>query len=209
MTHQDLLQLLTNRIPPPEQPDRIEGTTLNNALGPSIALPDDYRLFLDVYGPGWFTEPCQNAPLGQYPALWVFDLVSANPHQNIGGSSKMNPVEMLMRTAAELHDWYPDFPDRSPPAYPAVPGVLPWGEFDQGYVFYWWVDGPPNSWRVCVDDRSWINHYDYSLLEFLVVNLTGRAGDKFFDDGEERFSGFLPLSKYREFQQSYFRGEKA
>jgi hypothetical protein len=194
MTNQELLQHLTDRIPPPEQPDKIIGTTLNSAFGPSIALPDDYRLFLDVYGPGYFTE-------GGYPALEVFDLVSQNPHQNIevkAWNTTVNVVEILLRTASESHELYPDNPEMFPPAYPILPGVLPWGDFDQGYVFYWWVDGPPNSWRVCADDRSWISHYDYSMLEFLAINLTSLPGEKFFEDGVERFSGFVALSKWRE-----------
>lgn len=199
MTSDQLLRQLISRISPPEKPDSVAGTLLSDRLGPGLSLPDDYRLFLDVYGPGWFTED-------GYPVLWLFDLVSDSNQFMAVGASEQHPVDMLLTTATELHELYPDV---YPAAYPKVPGLLPWGTFDQGCAFYWWVNGPPNRWSIVADSRGRIYRYKYSMLEFLVVNMTSVPGDKFFDDGEERFSGFMPASQYWEWKRTFFKGGEA
>ena len=204
MRNQRLLRQLKRHIPPPVMPDAVRGKVLHESFGPSLRLPDDYRLFLDVYGPGSFTEASQNIP-GGYPAFEVFDLVSPAEMNLKSGDKWENKVQLLLQYLQESREMYPEM---YPAAYPEVPGLLPWADFDQGYTFCWWVDGPPNSWRVVVDDRSEMIRYDYSMLEFLAVNLTEMPGEKFFDDGVERFEGFMSLSQRRDYLRSFFNGNE-
>ncbi|QDT45075.1 hypothetical protein Pan241w_51930 [Gimesia alba] len=148
----DLIQL----IPPSNHQSKGEyGHFLNQQLGGPLKLPDDYIDFLNHYSSGAFTEE-------GYPAWKILDLVT---DQGISFSND------FLYVANETCLYAPEIISA---VYPTLPGALPWGSYDQGLTFYWWVNGDPNTWEIIVDTRSEPICYQLSMTEFLVAFFSGQ-----------------------------------
>jgi hypothetical protein len=175
-------------IPPPDEPDQFDAIALNPAYGRTIPLPHDYIEFMRVYGPGWFTDHGR-------PTLQILDL---------GGVSDKNHVIMLTELAAEANT---HLPDRFPPPYPAVPGLLVWGADDNGYTFYWMIESVATNWLVAVDSRFRIETYNCGFLEFLYGNFTMDPDRRFYTNTMRSEIGYCPASRYRDsFRDSSMEG---
>jgi hypothetical protein len=148
------LSRLLRKIAPPLRPDQAGGGSCVHPLyGPSIALPDDYLQFLRVYGPGWFTE-------GGYPILQVVDLT---------GTEDRKRINSFMKCASEAYssntvDWYP-------PAFPTMPGLLAWGNWDQGYTLFWMANEVAAEWQIAIDARVEFEYYSCTFTEYLLENI--------------------------------------
>ena len=75
-----------------------------------------------------------------------------------------------------------DWPHRVPyPIYPDQPGLLPWGNDENGNDYYWLTEGAPDTWRVLSDEvrgeglgTAWIVIKD--RLDAQAGELMGRFG---------------------------------
>jgi hypothetical protein len=69
------------------------------------------------------------------------------------------------------------------PIYPDQPGLLPWGNDENGNDYYWFTEGAPNTWRVLSDEGrgEGFREYGCTMTEFLTKVLLGEfkalAGD--------------------------------
>ncbi|GCE01827.1 SMI1/KNR4 family protein [Embleya hyalina] len=96
-----------------------------------LALPADYKAFLDLYGPGavdgyvWLDRPIDGSH-EEAERLW---------HQ--GG-------------------WEASFPDSSPwPFHPTKGGLLEWGHDEQGNSYFFLaLESDPDDWRVVVGGEA-------------------------------------------------------
>jgi len=181
MAHPTVTQLV-RRIPPPRDPDPFQGTTLNSSIGGDVELPRDYLEFMRIYGPGYITE-------AGHPSIWILDLA---------GVSDAEMIQKELKVAAEDHK-YDD--TTYPPAFPSVPGLLPWGIWDQGGILYWWTTGAAHEWTIAVKLQIEFERYACTFTEYLLGNIAGQPGRAFRtylipQDGRE--VRYCPSSRYRE-----------
>lgn len=142
----DPLQVILDTVPQPSNPDRPFGQTTSSRLGLVTELPSDYLAFMDAYGPGSFAST--------QPFLHIYDV-----------SDYKRELETAVQVIAESHHC---IPETFPPAFPIVPGILPWGTYDQGYDFYWLVNGASDDWTVVADLRlTTLRQHAMSMTAFL------------------------------------------
>ena len=162
---------LKRLVPPPAQPVGVgsldEWWLVEQRLG--VALPTDYRDFIFAYGTGLFAR-----------FFRVYSPFAAGSMSLY--SSVQDTCEWRRNTKRE-------FPDRVPyPIYPESPGILPWGNDENGHDYYWFMEGGPDDWIVLADDvrgRGFSEHR-CSMTEYLADVILGRveplAGDRFTED---------------------------
>lgn len=175
MTPESLLNTLRCAISPPTRPDDVLGELTSSRIGPGLHVPPDYRHFLDIYGPGAFME-------GDIVSLRVYDVITEGRDDAFESTVLLEKNNLAHRLDPKK-------------MYPDKPGLLPWGDFEQGYTFYWLIDGRADRWKVVVDARSEFIVYDMGMLEFLVRNVTVNNPAEFFDDGADRFTGYCTLTQ--------------
>ncbi|WP_145181010.1 SMI1/KNR4 family protein [Gimesia chilikensis] len=143
---QDLMKL----VPPSTGKTRFSyEDQLNVEYGDPVLLPRDYIDFLNQYSVGAFTED-------GYPSWDILDLISDG-----GTSFSMEYIALAREKCAEE-------PEINPAVYPTLPGLLPWGAYNQGCTFYWWVAGDPDTWEVVADRGDQAFHVQLSMTEFLL-----------------------------------------
>ncbi|MCC7423419.1 MAG: SMI1/KNR4 family protein [Planctomycetaceae bacterium] len=113
------LQYLKNLMPPPNIPiPKVDWNSLEQELGTS--LPDDYKRFCDVYGPGsinghiWINHPSVLRPGVTLREAWL-------------------RIRERLREYAAMNDAY------EPPEDPALSNAdlfLPCGGSDNGHIFF-------------------------------------------------------------------------
>lgn len=172
----DSLQDLIRVVPPPSVPDPIKGVTTTDTLGDIVALPSDYLEFMRVYGPGSFAT--------RFPFLDIYNLTDVSEQ-----------LSTSMQVAKEAHQ---NDPVCYPPPFPSISGLLPWGSYDQGYEFYWIVDGPSDRWRIFADLRGTHPVFEMTMTEFLAHILCPSLPDYLGLIPENRGVGYCPASKRSE-----------
>lgn len=120
-----------------------------------VALPDDYKALLDT------------VPMGEY-----------------AGSVLVSPPTLTgkehdhLAMYEEITDMLNDGSKHPYAAYPQLPGLIPWAEFDHpmaGQLFWLADDGDPNEWPVVAwgADGSW-EEFDVGAVPFLIVLVRGK-----------------------------------
>jgi hypothetical protein len=146
-----------------------------------VILPSDYRDFIFTYGTGLFAR--------------FFRVYS--PFAN-GAMSLYSSVQDTCKWRRETKR---DFPDRVPyPIYPERPGILPWGNDENGHDYYWLTRGKPDDWIVLADEvrGGGFSEHDCSMTEYLAGVLLGPieplAGDPFTEE-DRTFKPFAHKTK--------------
>lgn len=120
-----------------------------------VALPDDYKALLDTL------------PTGEY-----------------AGSVLVSPATITGREGdhlamyEEVMDALNDGSRHPYAAYPRLPGLIPWAEFEYpmaGQLFWLADEGDPNEWPVVAwdEDDQW-EEYDVGAVPFLIALVRGK-----------------------------------
>ena len=138
-------------------------------------LPDDYKLFTNVYGSGRFND-----------LFYLF-----NPFDSDGESG--NLVNQAFRRdcfGLSVLDSYDEIKSIDPTlcpflTFPAPGGLLPLGgDLNGGYAF-WLTEGMPEEWPLILyPDWFEIEQHDMALVDFLVLWLSGALPNCFGGVGE-------------------------
>ena len=158
---------LTAMVPPPRRPFEVERVdrwrTVEVKLG--LTLPTDYQDFIFAYGSGLFARFYR-----------IYNPFAASELTNLATS--------IDRVCRALNEIKRDWPEQVPHSiYPDSPGLLPWGNDENGNDYYWLTLGPPNTWHVVSDEvrGEGLRHYECNMTDFLSDILTGKitalAGD--------------------------------
>ncbi|SFT75568.1 SMI1 / KNR4 family (SUKH-1) [Actinopolyspora lacussalsi subsp. righensis] len=148
----DRLRML---LPPPEvAPAPQPWQDVERRLG--VALPNDYKEFMEVYGDGTLED-----------YLLLEQLITSEEEFSEWWEEQLDDL----RSAAE----------RVPERYTLEPGrvdLLPWGFTIDVDVCYWWMDPreDPDRWWIVSRDRDvsrW-SVFEGSMVEFLVEVVSGR-----------------------------------
>lgn len=138
-----------------------------------VALPIDYKVFVNEYGSGCIDE-----------FIWVFNPKIRNPYLNLVKQADI-ALEALRSLNLSLPDSVPY------PLYPEKPGLLPWGRSENSDVFFWYM-GASDTLIVTHDSRvsRWEEH-SATMTEFICKVLTRelvvRAFPPDFPDEEHTF----------------------
>lgn len=121
-------------VPPPASESPVEPSAWSEAerrIG--TPLPKDYRDLVDRYGAGRFSD-----------FLSVFTPFSGNPHADLLVQMDRQLASLRELRANGEHAPYPIFPEPG--------GLLPFAITDNGDVLHWATNGPPDAWRVVVNE---------------------------------------------------------
>lgn len=169
---------LIGLAPPPEW--RIDAGSpgawadVERTLG--TALPDDYKLIINVYGSGNFND-----------LFFLF-----HPFDSQGESG--NLINQALRRdcfGLSYLDHYEEIrsisPDSCPFAtFPEPGGLLPMGGTMNGGSAFWLTEGGPDDWPLVLYPGGFcpIERHDMPLVDFLVVWLSGMLPDCFAGAGK-------------------------
>jgi hypothetical protein len=143
---------------PENTPTAQDWAAVEDRLGST--LPADYKRFVDHVGAGQLggVRVCvPNAPAVEYDLFTLVDRVTAQ-------------AEAFRPTTS---------PPFNAPFHPQEGGLVPWGELDGGFTFFWSPAGDhPDAWPVVVSDPSWLAWYQpyLSFSTFLADYLDSPTG---------------------------------
>lgn len=171
-----LRMLLPEPSVPVEAPVAGDWDALHERLG--YALPADYQAFIDQYGSGVIDG-----------FAWVLNPFSAN--ENIRFPEASDRQLAILR-------WVREQGTETLPyqVHPEAGGLALWAETANGDCFYWVTDGPPDGWRVTVNESRAPNWHDHPgpMSALLADLLDGSARIEFFPDNfplaEHSFEAF-------------------
>jgi hypothetical protein len=150
-----VLQTVTSLLAPPTSPrgldrswDEVEGEI-------GLALPDDYKSFIDLYGSG------QVASAEGWAVIWNFRDYSMFGRSLSEGLRGPESVTEFYRRKINTTDYPCPFP-----IYPEPEGLLPFASVVDVQNLNWLTSGPPNQWDVV--------YFHFDGLEF-----TRLEGDSF------------------------------
>ena len=156
MSIEQLTAIVPSPASPTEVPAEPDWKEIEKKLG--IALPPDYRDFVSTYGSGL---------LGNF--IRVF-----NPFASSEYLALIPSVERICKVRRELKATEGD--EEVPYGiYPDSPGILPWGNDENGNTLYWLTTGHPETWPVIVGEgrgRAW-QQFDMPMTSFLAAALSG------------------------------------
>jgi hypothetical protein len=161
------IERLIALVPPPARPFEVgsveEWRMVEQKLG--TPLPSDFRSFVLTYGSGLFAQFYR-----------VYNPFAASEFTALAPS--------VERVCAAVRETKRDWPDSVPyRVYPDSPGLLPWGNDENGNDYYWLTEGPPDSWLVLSDEGrgEGFREYGRCMTDFLAEVLLGKiealAGD--------------------------------
>ena len=152
---------IANAVEPPDETEDSKNSLLHQELGPPICLPDDYLLFLRVFGAGSFNNH-------RYK-LRVLDITRS-------------PDSRTRTIFDSSLDWEPyTIGGRDYSCYPKMPGLLPWGCDDQGLTFFWLVDRAEPNWRTVTGRGDYLLHA-FGMSDLMHECIFGTI--PFYADGE-------------------------
>ncbi|WP_165233385.1 hypothetical protein [Aquisphaera insulae] len=138
-------------------------------------LPEDYKLFINVYGTGIFND-----------LFFTFNPFAWNDGMNLLWQSgapqcfeedaEPGRVHRLGSRLEHHESRRAEFPDSTPtfPPYPEPGGLLPLGGDTNGGAAYWLTEGRPDDWHlILVHDDFDFERHPMPLVEFLVRWLSG------------------------------------
>jgi hypothetical protein len=168
---------LTALVPVPARPSEVgtldQWRSIERELG--TPLPSDYREFVFNYGSGLFA---------QFYRVY-------NPFAKSEYTALLTSVKRISNAVREIkRDW----PDQVPyKIHPEKPGLLPWGNDENGNDYYWLTDGPPDSWLVLSDEvrGEGFREYGRCMTDFLSDVLLGKI---------KALAGDFPTEEHRVFE---------
>lgn len=157
------IEALVKAVPPPDAP-------LTTFAGPwepieaelGVALPEDYKDFVRLYGYGDFLQ-----------IVGIHVPTSESRHVR------------LVPEVREICDVLRNEEDLPYPLWPEPGGLLPVGKTDYGDYLCWLTRGRPADWRLVVWDRGFgrFEAFDRDLTDFLAGLATGQILPKEFPEG--------------------------
>ncbi|QDT23932.1 SMI1/KNR4 family protein [Gimesia chilikensis] len=153
MALSELLKIVTPPDKPKEVPAKPNWAAVEKKLG--LQLPDDYKLFVAKFGSGL---------LGSFVRVY-------NPFSKDEYLALQKSVISVCEIYQMLSDTFPyEF-------YPETPGLLPWGNDDNGNSLFWLTRGARNKWPVVVcsgrDNRYQL--FEMGMTAFLARTFTGEV----------------------------------
>ena len=125
---------LTTVVAPPKSPIELEiggqWDSIQDSL--KIRLPDDIHEFGQIYGSGSFVDNTIR--------VVIFNPFSPSYAENIQSRN-----DLLEAMKVGEGDSFVPFD-----VFPKTPGLLAWGEDDNGNQLFWFTKGPPNDWNIVV-----------------------------------------------------------
>jgi hypothetical protein len=154
-------------VPPPAHPSEVgtlqQWQAVERQLG--LVLPTDYREFIFSYGTGLFADFYR-----------IYNPFAVSAYTAF--------IPSVLRTCAGAREIKGKFSDRVPfPLFPDRPGLLPWGNDENGNDYFWLTEGDPDTWKVLSDEvrGDGFQEYGCTMTEFLTGILLGKfdalAGD--------------------------------
>jgi hypothetical protein len=153
---------LCSLVLPPAQPRDASGDWNACEAELGLALPTDYKKYISTYGSGYYS---------------AFDIPSPFTKVSPWKSGPMSPRQWWLDWAGIYEDWGKT-PRKMPyPAYPSIPGLLPWGIYGDVDVLSWYTKGAPDQWQIVYLDREegFLDIPDIGFAKFLVKALQGTA----------------------------------
>ncbi len=155
------IEPLKRIVTPPQHPSEVgtleQWRAIEHQLG--TTLPSDYRDFVFTYGSGLFARFYR-----------VYNPFAASEWT------------ALYPSVQRVCDWQRDtkrrWTDRVPYSiYPDQPGILPWGNDENGNDYCWITDGPPETWLVASDGTrgEGFREHGCAMTEFLTNVLLGEC----------------------------------
>jgi len=172
-------QSLMDLVPPPPNAIETQGDWAQVEQHLGTALPDDYNLFISVYGSGTICDDYIRV-LNPFAKIRFLNLLECyrgtlDRYQETKkeGTVRVNPY----------------------PVYPEGGGILPWATSANGHEMFWLANGEPSNWGVVFQDRNLIECRVYEkicMTQFLVTMLTGQM-----DEGKFRVPDFFLADRPR------------
>jgi hypothetical protein len=166
-----LARLLPLPVSPVEAPSISDLADVELRLG--LPLPMDYKRFIQRYGSGTIDA-----------FLWVLNPSSANESIRLPDSSdrQLGILRWLREQGTE------SIPH---PIYPEPGGLLLWAETANGDCLYWRTVGPPDDWRIAINESRAPNWHDHAgpMTAVLADLLDRTVSVEFFPDS-------FPLEKH-------------
>lgn len=161
---------------PLDVPVHREWVAVESKLG--IALPDDYKEFIQVYGTGKIDG-----------FICVFTPFSNNENLNL-----LDQLRLQSDVLAELKLYGENIPYK---IFPEAEGILPFAITDNGDVLFWRTVGEPNEWTVLVNaarSADWECH-DMSMSKFFSEIMSRRLNCEIFPKSFPGTSPSFEVSK--------------
>jgi hypothetical protein len=148
-TQSNMEMIISPPVVPNEAPQCEEWGEIERKLG--IALPTDYKYFLERYGSGRIDE-----------FISIFNPNASNKFLNFNHQieEQLNVIRELKAEGSEVVPFE---------IFPAEGGLLPFGKTDNGDVLFWVTVGQADTWSVAVNaSRSpeW-QVFSCGMVEFL------------------------------------------
>jgi hypothetical protein len=154
----ELIAILKPPAVPSEVPKSLNWTAIEAQLG--VSLPPDYRDYVEIYGSGLLAN-----------FIRVFNPFSASEYLAL-----IPCVRAICETRRKLKQ---SEGDKEVPydVYPDFPGILPWGNDENGNTLYWLTKGRASEWPTVVGEgrgRRW-QEFTLPTTSFLAKILTGEV----------------------------------
>jgi hypothetical protein len=148
------IENLIKAVPPPAEPgDPFTGPWAPIEAELGIALPQDYKDFVRLYGLGYFME-----------FLGIDVPRSRNPNTRLEHQVRL-VCDVMREVGGVTH-----------PLWPEPGGLLPFGGTDNGDTLMWLTRGAPEDWKVAAlseDSFGELEIFDCDLTDFLAGLATG------------------------------------
>ncbi|MEX0715028.1 MAG: SMI1/KNR4 family protein [Planctomycetaceae bacterium] len=135
-------------IPPPAEPRDGQGDWSVPEAEFGVVFPEQFKELVRSSGTGYF-------------GMGFLDLYT--PLTPSGRTRMRDHIQTMceLRDALEL----------SLIVHPEQPGLLPWGGDSNGHIYWWWTEGPPESWSIAQfahDEEDDPHRADVPIATFLV-----------------------------------------
>jgi hypothetical protein len=151
---QELLALVPAPLQPTNVTEAMDWDRIAQVVG--TRLPADYRAYALHYGSGWFDD-----------GTYTFRVI--NPFAPNYPTLLADALSLWKdRRAASPWEYPADI-------FPAVPGLLPWGQDEDGGMMGWLVEGSdPDRWAVVTKGHGdeAFEQFDLPLTTFLAQSLS-------------------------------------
>jgi len=171
MSIRELCKLVPPPTAPAAVPARPNWSDIEEGIG--VTLPRDYKQFVELYGTGLFAG-----------LIRIFNAFEPDPYGELNSS--------IVRISAYLRQRRSDYGAKVVPyeVYPSRPGLMAFGNDENGNELQWYTKGRPNQWSVVVlEGRGgrW-QEFDCTMTEFLTRALTKEIRCKIWPRGWPRKS---------------------
>jgi hypothetical protein len=170
-----------NLMPPPVSPVELgtldEWANVEREIG--IALPNDYKIFIQTYGTG---------VIGRFLQIW--NPLSKNKYMNLKHMARES-LETLRIHKTQYEQEYPFA------LYPEKEGLLPFADTANGDLLLWKTNGLPDTWELLflIDFGPQYEAYSFGFVEFLIKVLGEEIESLIFSNEAifKREEGFMSL----------------